>query len=107
MAKQFQIHRSDDATKVIIRGDIRNPEPSTAVIEFPGGFVEVSRCTDGSYWAHLSVYREDDGDRTAGDIRESRIDYTHEAYKRHKSIPPIPAAADIEKMAVRIYRKGA
>ena len=50
-----KVHHSADAVTVVFKGNIKNPEPSTGVIKFPGGHVEVSRCSDGTYWAHVSV----------------------------------------------------
>ena len=54
MARARVVH-SGDAVLVEFKGDKRNPEPSTGVIRFPGGHVEVSRCSDGTYWAHINV----------------------------------------------------
>ena len=50
-----KVTHSTDAVQITFNGDKRNPEPSTGVIKFPGGHVEVSRCSDGSYWAHVEV----------------------------------------------------
>ena len=54
MAKAKVIH-SDDSVLIDFKGNKRSPEPATGVIKFPGGHVEVSRCTDGTYWAHIEV----------------------------------------------------
>ena len=54
MAKAKVTH-SQDAVQITFNGDIRDPEPSTGVIKFPGGHVEVARCSDGTYWAHIAV----------------------------------------------------
>ena len=54
MARANVTH-SQDGVQVTFLGDRRNPEPSMAVIQFPGGHVEVSRCSDGSYWAHIGL----------------------------------------------------
>ena len=45
--------------KIELLGDktIR-PEPATHIIEFPGGAIELSRTTDGNYWAHIIVNRD-------------------------------------------------
>lgn len=56
-------------------------ESTTHIIEFPGGAVEVSRCEDGSYWAHIIINRvfgqgDADGMTTAlGEITDTRVDY--------------------------------
>ena len=54
MARCKVVH-SEDTVMVEFKGDKRNPEPSMAVIKFPGGHVEVSRTSDGKYWAHVEV----------------------------------------------------
>jgi hypothetical protein len=91
-----KVTHSEDAVQITFNGDQRNPEPGTAVIKFPGGHVEVTRCTDGSYWAHLEVV--DPANTIA-----SRIDYADEA--RDQGIPPIPAQEHVKHMAIRIANK--
>jgi len=54
MARANVVH-STDAVQINFYGDKAHPEPSTGVIKFPGGHVEVSRCSDGTYWAHVAV----------------------------------------------------
>lgn len=91
MARAKVVH-SEDAVTVIFEGDKRNPEPTTGVIKFPGGFIEVSRCTDGSYWVHTAIE-----DPTK--ITESRITF---------DTAPMPAVIDIDnfqqlkQIAVRV-----
>jgi len=68
MAKLKNIVHSKDACTLIFKGNEKIPEPSLGVIKFPGGFVEVSRCSDGSYYAHISSDCSDN-------IIDSRIDY--------------------------------
>lgn len=105
MAKKHRIVHSDDATTVVIEGDIRNPEPATVVVKFPGGHIEVSRCTDGSYWAHVARCLESNGEigDRAGRIADSRIDYTPEAWRENgMTIPPLPAHEHMQHLAVRI-----
>jgi hypothetical protein len=90
MARVKVVH-SDDAVEIVFHGDKRNPEPSTAVIKFPGGHVEVSRCSDGSYWAHTYVEE--------GAVVDSRFDYV---YPTTPNIAPIPSSELIKKIAIRI-----
>jgi hypothetical protein len=45
------IHLKGDKTKAV--------EPAQHIITFPGGSVEVSRCDDGTYWAHIARNRAD------------------------------------------------
>jgi hypothetical protein len=55
-------------------------EPAQHVIEFPGGAIELSRTSDGDYWAHIIVNRQDVVDEcnglhcAFGEIVGSRID---------------------------------
>lgn len=107
---RFTVHHSEDACCIDVRGDIRRPEPSTAVIKFPGGHVEVSRHSDGSYWVHVARNtRVDNPDEDVlGVIVDSRIDLTYEARNDYgTAIPPMPAAEHIEHLAMRIARGGA
>ena len=95
MAKATVVH-STDAVTVIFNGDIKNPEPSTGIIKFPGGHVEVSRTSNGEYWVHTFI------DETA-EITGSRIDYRYEKYlEMGGKIPPLPAHEHVQKVAVRI-----
>lgn len=57
MAKARVIH-SDDACTIIFNGDPSSPEPHHGIIKFPGGVVEVARCSDGTYWAHIARFEE-------------------------------------------------
>lgn len=99
MARATVVH-SEDAVTVMFAGDRKKPEPSTGIIRFPGGHVEVSRTSDGKYWAHVEV-------ENPSNIQESRIDYSHEGYKvTGGSIPDIPHADKIQHMAILIGRTG-
>lgn len=93
MAKAFKQVRSSDALTVIIAGDKRNPEPGTLIVKLPGGHVEVSRCSDGSYWVHLQVI-----DPT--NIIASRIEYAHKPLAA--SVADMPDAERVNKLALRI-----
>lgn len=102
-----QVTHSEDAVNITFHGDKRKPEPSTAVIAFPGGHVEVSRASDGTYWVHVArnTRINNPDDDCLGAIVDSRIDHTYEA--RARGVPPMPAHEDIEHMAIRIARAGA
>lgn len=103
MARHVITH-SEDGTTITIRGDIRHPEPSTAVIRFPGGFVEVSRHSDGSYWAHVGAQAADIPEDDPGfGIVESRVDYDREGWIEH-GIPPIPAQERVQRLAMRFAK---
>lgn len=93
-----QITHSDDAVQITFNGDRRHPEPSTAVIQFPGGHVEVSRCSDGTYWAHVQVI---DGANVIG----SRIDRANAYALGAPAVEDMPHAHAINHMAIRIANK--
>ena len=38
-------------------GDKTQPECAQHIIEFPGGAIELSRTSDGNYWAHIIINR--------------------------------------------------
>jgi hypothetical protein len=80
-----QVTHSIDAVQITFRGDKRQPEPSTAVIQFPGGHVEVSRCSDGTYWAHITVVAPQN-------TVASRVDYDYEGYSAGAVRPGAAAA---------------
>jgi hypothetical protein len=95
MARAKVVH-CEDAVIVIFKGDKACPEPVTGVIKFPGGHIEVSRCTDGTYWAHLTV----EGRNVIG----SRIDFSmpEQAEPTFGTLQDIPHHQDITKIALRV-----
>jgi len=94
MAKLKNIVHSKDACTLIFKGDKSNAEPTMGAIKFPGGYVEVSRCSDGSYYAHIVADNSEN-------IIASRIDYNYEASHEH-GIPDIPDMDKIEKLSIKI-----
>lgn len=44
---------------VTLEGDKRKPEPDSFMVRFPGGIVDIERCTDGSYWVHVIVNQKE------------------------------------------------
>ncbi|DAZ90910.1 TPA_asm: hypothetical protein Cy-LDV1_g36 [Cyanophage Cy-LDV1] len=103
MSKGYKIVRSDDATTVIIKGDRRNPEPSHLIVQFPGGFVEIARCQDDSYWVHTHRNTEacEATEKVPGAVVGSRLDWSPE-FAAERSIPQLPAHEEIRGMSIRI-----
>lgn len=60
------IHLYGDKTKAI--------EPAQHIITFPGGSVEVSRCEDGTYWAHIARDRGQSAEADGGVFLDGRTD---------------------------------
>ena len=90
-AKNWPIGKAP--ARVKLEGDkTKRAEPAQHVIEFPGGSIELSRTSDGEYWAHIAVNREwggNDGEgRTSalGEVSDMRIDYTGDAKLTHIAI---------------------
>lgn len=97
MARAKVIH-STNSCMIKFEGDKRSPEPETGVIKFPGGHVEVTRTTDGRYWAHVAI---DDPSL----VDESRIDYTFAGYKAAEiKIPNVPFADQIKHIALLVHK---
>lgn len=94
MARAEVVH-STQAVKVIFKGDPRRPEPPTAVIEFPGGHVEVSRTTDGDYWAHIEVV-------APANVKDGRIDYDERRQPGNISVADLPGAEHVAHIAVLV-----
>lgn len=102
MARAKVVH-SEDACTIIFEGNKTSPEPAFGIIKFPGGHVEVTRCDNGTYWAHISI-KDDTGDSSKnGKIVKSRFDYDYEtSIKMNKNVVPIPEEQGIEHIAIRI-----
>lgn len=93
MARATVVH-SQDACTIVFKGNPKSPEPTSGIVKFPGGHVEVSRNDDNSYWIHVQV---EGSDR----MIDSRIDYDIE-YARVNGIPEIKDADHINHIAVRV-----
>ena len=72
---------------VRIHGDPKRPEVSQFGIKFPGGEIYVTRCTDGTYWAHVCTDRDNRTGQPTSRLIDEREDKTrsgvfdHAAYK--------------------------
>ena len=103
MAKKHKIITSDDATTIIIAGDRRNPEPTHLIVKFPGGYVEIARASDDSYWVHTHRYPEgcEEIGEAAGSIVGSRVDWAPDTWAG-RSAPQLPEHEEIIGMSLRI-----
>jgi len=77
-AKNWPMGRAPRVTT--LKGDkTAKAEAAQHVIEFPGGAIEVTRTTDGNYWAHIIVNQQDgfpDGstrESARGEVIGSRV----------------------------------
>jgi hypothetical protein len=101
MAFPPKITHSDDATRMTFRVDkTLRREHGMGVIHFPGGFVEVTRCTDGSYFVHLGVdYPEN--------CIDGLIEYANHRERFGRTPPQFPTetmadAAHVTRVALRV-----
>ncbi len=92
------------AKRIELLGDkTKRPESAQHVIEFPGGAIELSRTTDGDYWAHIIINRgtviDDAEGRVSahGEVIGSRI-----GRAGHPDIDGIEAEHAVEQIAVLI-----
>lgn len=99
MSKAKITHHADGVT-ITFTGDKKlGLEPSMGVIAFPGGRVEVSRCSDGTYWAHLTVDTNSSG-ACPGVPLESRVTYNYDGSKN--GIIDVPDFDKILDIGIRI-----
>ena len=89
--------------RIELLGDkTRRPEPAQHIIEFPGGAIEVSRTTDGDYWAHIIINQgvivDDAKGREAarGVVMGSRI------FREETGLADIPDDGSLSQIAVLI-----
>lgn len=90
--------------RIQLLGDkTKRPEPAQHVIEFAGGAIEVSRTSDGDYWAHIIINRGeviDDAEgrvSARGEVIDSRIGREYPG-----GVEPIAEHGDIQQIAVLI-----
>lgn len=87
---------------ITLHGNPKKPESATHIIEFPGGSIEVSRTTEGDYWAHIAVNKgqiiqDCNGFYAAnGHVIGARLDRTE------GQVEDIPKHGTIQHLAVRI-----
>jgi hypothetical protein len=102
-AKVYQVEKAPKAPKrITLKGNKQvKPESAQHVIEFPGGAIEVSRTSDGNYWAHIIVHRGQvipDAEglvRAQGEVLDGRIDTT-------TGVHDLPNADTLTQIAVLI-----
>jgi hypothetical protein len=100
-AKVYQAGKAPK--RISLLGDKARPESAQHVIEFPGGAIELTRTTDGNYWAHIIVNRGDVVDdaegrvSALGEIVGSRIGRSHP-----DGVEDIDRSDSIEQIAVLI-----
>jgi hypothetical protein len=99
----------DNVLGVELEGNPRKPEPIEFRVIFPGGVVEIARCSDGTYWAHIARFLSDRADggrcdeRPIGTILEARADATgHHAPQTREELATVLESDGLHHVAVRI-----
>jgi hypothetical protein len=97
---------SSAPARIQLLGDkTKRPESATHVIEFPGGAIELSRTSDGAYWAHIIVHHGQpipdarDLQSKRGDVVDARID-------RDGKVDEVRDVGSIRQLAVLIRPGG-
>lgn len=91
----------------VLRGDkTLKTEAATHIIEFPGGAIELTRTSDGNYWAHVIVNRDfampgdvEGLEGAYGEIASCRMDY---AFPISPNIVEVPDAQHLRHIAILI-----
>jgi len=82
--------------KITLLGEREKPEPATHIINFPGGAIEISRTSEGNYWAHIIISDSPHQcGQHVGEIIDSRITSTN-------GVCSIPDYEGIKQIAVLI-----
>lgn len=90
--------------RIALLGDkTKRPESAQHIIEFPGGAVELTRTTDGHYWAHIIINRRafagNDGNglnAARGEVIDARLE------KQSGCVEGIDGHECIEQIAVLV-----
>jgi hypothetical protein len=93
----------DDVYVIHVRGDkTKQLEPSEHRIHFPGGYIGVTRTSEGEYWAHVGINREFDGDteKDPGRLTGARLDVSGKSTSA--AVLGDLANPDLEHLAIRV-----
>lgn len=89
--------------RIDLLGDkTKRPEPAQHIITFPGGAIELSRTSDGNYWAHILINRDWATADTPGfhecigEVVGSRLDTSS------GSIDRLPRESEVRQIAVLV-----
>lgn len=84
--KQF----GDAVHGVILEGNPQKPEPIHFRVVLPFGDVDITRCSDDSYWVHIRTNTEDDciavDTRKPGKFIDARIDLANEHAEASRAV---------------------
>ena len=102
--KMLKVTGNNETQKIFLKGNKMHPEPAEVYINFPGGSIGVSRCSDGAYWAHINAEEHDDDfNKVTTDIVAARID-SKQVHASEMNIGDL-ARKDCYHIAVKIRQK--
>ena len=99
-AKVYQVGKAPK--RITLLGDKKRPESAQHIIEFPGGAIEVSRTSDGNYWAHIIVNRGDVIDDAEGRVSARGVVINSRVDRNRSRIDDIPNQNTVCQIAVLI-----
>lgn len=110
-AKAYPIGKAPK--RIDLLGDkTRRPESAQHIITFPGGAIELSRTTDGDYWAHVIINTDQQSDMednfhsARGEVIASRVDFGLDDVRatgvRALAVPDGCSLAGVRQIAVLI-----
>lgn len=99
-----KVHQIGKAPRRIeLLGDkTRRPESAQHVIEFPGGAIEISRTSNGDYWAHIHVNRDEVVEDAEGRVSAKGKVVGSRMFLEDKGLSEIPDGSEIEQIAILI-----
>ena len=54
--KKLEVQGNNSVHHVYVRGNkYQEPEPEEFYVHFPGGQIGIARCSDNTYWAHITT----------------------------------------------------
>ncbi len=88
--------------RIELLGDkTKRPESAQHVIEFPGGAVEVSRTSDGNYWAHILINHQF-ADADFGGMHHAMGEVVDSRFTADGKLYDIPDFPNVTQIAVLI-----
>ena len=101
------------ASQIELFGNRSKPEQDTFILKFPGGFVQISRCTNGDYIVHAGAWESHLPEVVTGHRKEGEIvDYgisRHRGrlgYRKLDNPEGLPEPIDTAHMHVVIRQVG-
>jgi hypothetical protein len=98
--KNYQIAKAPKLIRLL--GDKRKPESAQHIIEFPGGAIELSRTSEGHYWAHIIINRSGEALPDLQGLRSAHGTVLHSRFASDSGIEAFPPREGIYQIAVLI-----